>query len=318
MKAWWPLVAVLPAAAHMVSISTGEIKIEGNRGRYEFRVPLFEIPHVKEPEKTLVGAIRFSSAGAEARRTETSCRRDPQENALICAASFEFAGPVEILDVVSSFHTHTVPNHVHLLRAVRDGATDQAVLDLSFPKAQIRFRPPTPFEVAFQQSVAGALRAIGGPAQWLFIAALVMAARCRRELLLLAGMFGIGEITACAALPLVNWIPAPRFVEAAAALTIAYLAVEILVLPQAGQRWLVVLILGLFHGLYFSIFTTSSQFEVHWVLLGVLVAEALVIALTAWILSRLARPLEFLQPVRAASVVLLVVGLGWFFVRLES
>jgi len=312
------LFAAVPAAAHMVSISTGEIRLEGQRARYEFRMPIYEIQHVEDPEKTLAGAIRFHAGGAEARRIDYTCRRVEAESALVCAATYEFPQPADELEAVSRFHTLTVPNHVHLLRAVRGDFSDQAVLDLSFPKARLRFRPPTPAEKAAQQSVAGALRAAGGTAQWLFLFALVLAARSRRELLLLAAMFVAGETASCLILPATSWNPAPRFVEAACALTIAYLAVEILLLPAAGQRWLVVAVLGAFHGLYFSLFISSSGYEAGWVLAGVAAAEAALIAGLAWLLSKLRRPLAAIQPVRTASALLLVTGLAWFFLRLRS
>ena len=45
-------------------------------------------------------------------------------------------------------------------------------------------------------------------------AALVLAARGRREFLALLGMFLAGEIASCLVLPLSGWQPAPRFVEA--------------------------------------------------------------------------------------------------------
>lgn len=312
------LSAVCAAHAHMVSMSTGEIRVEGARARYEFRVPLYEVPHITDPEKDLLGAIRFSSNGAEARRTEGKCRRETSENAIICTAIYEFNGAVDILHAESSFHKVTVANHVHLLRAVKDDVTDQAVLDLSFPKADVRFRPPTAGELALQQSGGGALRAAGGLAQWLFIAALVLAARGRRELITLAGMFIAGEIAAAMFLPMTTWQPAPAFVEAASALTVAYLAVEILAFPEAGQRWLVVLVMGLFHGLYFSLFTTASGYTVGWVMLGVVIAEAAQIGAVAWLFSRLEKPLAALRPVRLAAGVLMVTGLAWFAMRLKG
>lgn len=314
------LSVAMAARAHMVSMSTGEIRVEGARARYEFRVPLYEVAHVSEPEQSLLGAIRFSSAGVEARRVEGKCRRETGENALICTAIYEFGGggPVEVLHAESSFHKVTVANHVHLLRAVKGEVTDQAVLDLSFPKADIRFRPPTAGELAVQQSGGGALRAAGGLAQWLFIAALVLAARSRRELLNLAAMFVAGELAAAFFLPLTNWQPAPAFVEAAAALTVAYLAVEILAFPEAGQRWLVVLVMGVFHGLYFSLFTTASGYSAGWVMVGVVLAEALQISAVAWLFSRLEAPLAALRPVRLAASLLMVTGLAWFALRLKG
>lgn len=311
--------AASAAMAHMVSMSTGEIRVEGARARYEFRVPLYEVAHVADPEQSLLGAIRFSSAGVEARRSEGKCRRETNENALICTALYEFgAGVVDVLHAESSFHKVTVANHVHLLRAVKGEVTDQAVLDLSFPRADIRFRPPGAGELALQQSGGGALRSAGGLAQWLFVAALVLAARNRRELLTLAGMFVTGELVAALLLPLTNWQPAPAFVEAAAALTVAYLAVEILAFPLAGQRWLVVLVMGAFHGLYFSLFTTASGYGVGWVMLGVVLAEVLQIGVVAWLFSRLEGPLAALRPVRLAASLLVVTGLAWFALRLKG
>src|SRR5262245_11293022 len=98
------LLSVAAAAwAHMVSMSTGEIRLEGTRGRYEFRVPSYEVAHVTDPERTLLDAIKFSSAGRPARRTEAKCQNDKNENAMICVAVYEFDGPVDVLHAVSSF-----------------------------------------------------------------------------------------------------------------------------------------------------------------------------------------------------------------------
>ena len=298
------LLTALPAAAHMVSISTGEIRIEGSRARYEMRMPLYEIAHMQNPEPALLEAVKFTGA----RRVDGKCRVVEAESALICVSNYEFAKPAEALEAASSLHSITVPNHVHLLRAVKGEHTDQAVLDLSFPRNQLRFRPPTLLEQAVQQGIAGSLRAAGGAAQWLFLVALVLAARSRRELLLLALTFMAGEVVSC----LLTWQPAPRFVEAACALIIAYLALEILLLPQAGQRWLVAGVLGVFHGLYFSLFISSSEYKAGWVLLGVLLIEGVLIAAIGWALSKIRIPL------RPVSAVLTVVGLGWFFLRLRS
>lgn len=318
MRAAPLLLAAAPALAHMVSISTGDITIQGTRGSYEFRMPLYEIAHVEKPEQALRTAIRFFAWGNEAKQTKFECRNDAGENAMICKAEYEFVRDVEILEARSAYHSITVPNHVHLLRASMDGKTDQAVLDLSFPTAELRFRPPTALELATQQAVGGALRAVGGAAQWLFLAALVMAARSRRELVVLTALFLLGEALACVLVPATAWRPAPRFVEAAAALTIAYLAVEIWLLPEAGQRWAVVGVLGLFHGLYFLLFIESSEYSTGWVLTGVAVVEVAVIALLAWFFPRITRPFRALQPVRILSVLLLATGLGWFFLRLRN
>jgi hypothetical protein len=36
----------------MVSMSTGDLKVEGNHASYELRMPMYEIAHVRKPERT--------------------------------------------------------------------------------------------------------------------------------------------------------------------------------------------------------------------------------------------------------------------------
>jgi hypothetical protein len=61
MKAILFLAAVLPAGAHVISMSSGDFRIDGNRATYEFRMPIYEIQHVKEPEKTLFECVQKTS-----------------------------------------------------------------------------------------------------------------------------------------------------------------------------------------------------------------------------------------------------------------
>ena len=166
-----------PLSAHVLSMSTGDVRLDGRRVVYELRMPLYEIAHVTTPQRALLDAIRFSSGGVPARRVEGACRSEDVQGQYICSAVYEFPGAVERLDVECTFHAVTVPNHVHLLRAARGDKRDQAVFDFSFPKAEIRFEPPTTTELALQQSAAGMWRAVSGAAPVLFLASLVLAAR---------------------------------------------------------------------------------------------------------------------------------------------
>jgi hypothetical protein len=296
----------------MVSLSTGDARIEGRRLRYELRMPLYEVAHVKDAGSILLDHIRFSGA----KLLEKSCKNDA--DTFVCTAVYEFAAEPDRLEVECKFYTVTVPNHVHLLRAYLGDKSDQAVFDLSFPRGEIRFRPPSAFESALTEIGAGMLRALGGAAQLLFLGSLVLAARSRRELLTLAGMFFLGQAISCVIVPRLSWQPAPRFVEAAAALTIAYLAVEILLLPEAGKRWAVLGVLGLFHGLGLALFVSSTQYSPAWVLSGVALAEFPVIFGLMWLFARLTRMAPAIQPVRVCASVLFAVGVIWFFLRLRS
>jgi hypothetical protein len=308
----------IPALAHVLSMSSGDLTIRGEHAHYELRMPLYEMPHVAHPEQSLLAHIRFISGGQPARLLSGACHEDAGQGSYICEADYQFAAPVEKLEVECTFASITVATHVHLLHADNNGKRDQAVFDLSFPRATLLFRPPTALETAVSQAGGGFLRAVSGPVQILFLAALALAARNRRELILLAGMFLAGQIAAAVAIPLTGWQPAPRFVEAAAALTIAYLAMEILLLPKAGMRWLIVTLLGTFHGLFLALFLRSTGYHPGYVLAGAALAEIPIVAICTLVFWYLGKRLAGLWPVTVSASALLAIGLGWFLLRLRS
>jgi hypothetical protein len=312
------VLAGLRLDAHVMSMSTGDVTVEANRAHYELRMPVYEIADLKNPEPLLFEHIRFSTAGQEGRITQRACHADMAQGSYICVADYEFPVAVDRLDVDCTLHQVTVPNHVHLLRAQKDGKSDQAIFDFSFSKAQIRFDPPTAMETFFTETGAGLVRALGGLVQILFLATLALAARSRRELAALGGMFLLGQVVTAVIASKTNWEPAPRFVEAATALTIAYMAVEMLALPQAGKRWLIAGALGVFHGLYFALFLRTTGYNPVYVLSGAGIAEGLLIGLFAFGFSHIGRMAAGLRPVQVSAGVLLAIGMFWFFLRLKS
>ena len=301
-----------------MSMSTGDLRIDGRRAHYELRMPLYEMSHVANAGQTLLDHIQFSSAGGAAKLIQKNCTADQAQALYFCTADYEFPQPVDKLDVECTFHAVTVPNHVHLLRAVMGERRDQAIFDLSFSSATLRFRPPTPAEIAITESGAGVMRAAGSIVPVLFLASLVLAARSRAELAAITGMFIAGQIASVLVVARTSWQPAPRFVEAATALTLAYLAVEILLLPRAGGRWAIAGLLGAFHGLYFLLFLQSTGDAPGYVLLGATLAQLSLIALFALIFSRVGRFAAALRPVQVSASALLVVGMVWFFLRLRG
>ena len=315
---WLLALSTLPAFAHVMSMSTGDLRIDGLHAHYKLRMPLYEMSHVTGAEQTLFDHIRFSSGGSDARLIKKDCSADQGQGIYFCTAEYEFPQPVDKLDVECTFHAVTVPNHVHLLRAVNGERRDQAIFDFSFPRSTLRFRPPTAAEIRMTEFGAGAMRAAGGIVQVLFLASLVLAARSRRELLAMSGMFIAGQIASALLVPLTRWQPPSRFVEAAAALTLAYLAVEILLLPKAAGRWAIAGLLGAFHGLYFLLFLQSTGYAPGFVLAGAALAEIALLALFALIFSRVGRFAAALRPVQVSASALLGVGLIWFFLRLKS
>ena len=61
-----------PLAAHVMSMSSGDLAILGAQAHYELRMPLYEVAHVSNPERTLLQHIRFSGA----RMVRSECRAD--------------------------------------------------------------------------------------------------------------------------------------------------------------------------------------------------------------------------------------------------
>jgi hypothetical protein len=308
------LLLATAARAHVVSMSSSEINIHGAQAHFELRMPLYEVAHVQAPERALLAHIQFAGATM----TASNCGSDPAKDSYVCTADYTFSTPPQKLDVECTFPAITVPNHVHMLRAELDGKPDQAVFDSSFPRATLLFRPPTAVEIAVTQSTAGFVRALGGAVQVLFLAALALAARGRRELLALAGMFFAGQVAAVLALPRLAWQPAPRFVEAAMALALAYLAVEILLLPEAGARWMVAAVLGIFQGLYFDLFLQNTGYQWSLVLTGAFLAEASGISVLALVFSQINRMAKALRPVQVSAAALLLFGMTWFILRLRG
>ncbi len=299
----------LPLFAHVVSMSTGEAVLKGSQLDYELRMPSYEVAHVSNAEQTLFDNVRFFGGGDQARLIRHSCR-DEAGN-YVCNALYLFPRDVDEFTARCTLASVTVPNHVHLLRATFGRLTDQAAFDASFTEAALRFRPPTFGETLAREAGAGFWRAIAGPAQILFLIALLLAARGWRDLGFLFAMFAAGQVAAALLAP--RYAPglAPRFIEAAAALTIAYLAVELLLLPNAGGRWIVVGILGLFHGAYFAMLFVAGNYQPGFFLTGAIAAEA-ALAAVAWLGIRRV-PYQ-----RALSTMLLAVGLGWFLLRLKN
>jgi hypothetical protein len=313
MKLGWVALFPAVAAAHMVSMSTGDLKVDGRTALYELRMPAYEAAHVANPERILLDHIHFRSNGSEGKPTRQQCTLGKDN--FTCTVAYEFPEPVERLTIDCTFAAVTVPNHVHLLRASRGDKTDQAVFDLSFTTAEIRFRPPAPWEVFVRESGSGFLRAVGGLAPLLFLLGLVLAARNPRELVELAVAFLAAEIAACFLAPQARAYLSPRFIEAAAALTIAYLAFEVLLLPDSQRRWPVVAVLGLFHGAYFSLFLDGAGYHLGYFVSGVAVGELLVLAILYPAFWKLLPMVRIPKAVPALASVLLAVGVGWFLIR---
>jgi hypothetical protein len=276
-------------------MSSGELHVDGRSATYELRIPMYELTHVTHPERALLDQLKFEGA----RRTSSNCQE--QDGTYICRADYEFDHPVpDKIEVECTLFQVTVPNHVHLLYAVQGPNSDQQVFDQSFRQAEVRFHPPSPAELIAKAAAAGIARLFKSVSGLLFLAVLVLAARNTREMGILTIAFVAGEWLAR---PLSSRIPmsfSPEFLEAVLALTVAYLAAEIVFLPDSRARWAVVPVLGVAHGLPFAAFPSSY-------LTAASVTQAILLA-GLWLVAR-KLPMGWKRP---AAAVLLAGGVGWF------
>ena len=145
----------------------------------------------------------------------------------------------------------------------------------------------------------------------------LLAAKSWRDLTILFTMFAAGQIVAALFAGSITLTLSPRFIEAAGALTIAYLAVEVLVLPNAGGRWVVAGVLGLFHGVYFSMLLVGGDYRPGPYLAGAIFAEATILIALRFC-ERLIRPRFAIPFQRVFAGLLLAVGIAWFLIRLKD
>ncbi|HEY4364111.1 MAG TPA: HupE/UreJ family protein [Bryobacteraceae bacterium] len=299
-RSWFLLMlAAVELQAHVVSMSTGELTVDGPTATFELRMPMFEVAHAAHPETELLAHVHFEGA----KLTHSHCQAE--DSAYVCRGDYEFARlPKDSLAVECTLYQVTVPNHVHLLTATRGANTDQLVFDQRFTSGEVRFHPPSRAERIAREFAAGGMRALRGAAGMLFLIAMALASRSRAEALSIAAVFLVAEWAARPLGPLLPVTLSVRFLEAVLALTVAYLAVEVLLLPEGRFRWMIVAVLGLCHGLSYAGFpaTYLSGAEAVQVLLwGMLAAAAFKM------------PRSWLRP---AAALLLASALGWFALSL--
>ena len=228
--------------AHTISMSTGDLRLEGTRAEYTLRMPLYEAAHVQAPERELLNAMRFSSGGVRATLVKRSCAPSQKEGMYVCLASYEFSTALREVDIECRLARITVPTHVHLLRASREGRTDQAIFDHAFETATLRFREKSNFPLPAKQIAACSLLAV----------ALALAGRNGKEILLGLIAFAAAALAVFLLAGRFGLLLPPRFVEAAVALAVTYVSTELLLLPRAGGRWAVAAVAGAPFGLFHS------------------------------------------------------------------
>lgn len=301
----------LPVAGHVLSMSHGSLLQDGSEVQYELRMPLAEIPDDPDRARLLLSAFQVLGDGQPVNPAYAKCSEEAGQGLFVCSAAYGFPEPPKAVVVRCEFPAVTVPQHVHVLRSGEGEMVRQTVFDITYTEAEIRFSPPTWLETAGTESGAGFRRVLTSPELLLFLVALALAGRSWREFAACAGGFIAAQALVGTVGSLIGWMPPMRFLEAASALTVAYLASEILFLPDASLRWLACGAMGTFHGLFFATLLGSAGMSPAYFLPGVLGGEGLLLAVLGAVRLRYVGS----RAEQLGAILLLVGGLGWFGLR---
>jgi hypothetical protein len=244
-----------------------------------------------------------------------------------------FPARVPIRDVLLdvTLFWETSPDHIDLATIEwPDGVTDHFILNQGTPTGRSDPEGRGAFGVFLR---LGWEHILDGWDHLCFVFALVLCSRRLGSLLAVVTAFTLAHSVSLAlsALGVVDLSAHARFIEAAIALSIAYVAVDNLAYPRlARPRWVEAFVFGLIHGLGFAGFLAASLVREHARAmalfsfnLGVELGQVAVVLVLVAVLRLLPRnPDEedpFLAPLwvrRVGSVAVAGLGLFWFFQRI--
>jgi hydrogenase/urease accessory protein HupE len=215
---------------------------------------------------------------------------------------------------------------LHILaRIERDGASEQFAFATENREARITLdAAPVPARGIGSFFVLGIEHILTGYDHLLFLLALLIGGSGVWSLVKVVTAFTLAHSVTLTAASL-DWIVLPsRLVESAIALSIAYVALENILLRERGhsKRWLVALVFGLVHGFGFSAVLKELGLPTDglvWSLLlfnlGVEAGQTIAIVVAAPLLIGLQRVSWRTQTVRATSLAILATGAVLFVER---
>jgi hypothetical protein len=244
--------------------------------------------------------------------------------------TFACATPPRSLVVSMDVLRRLLPGHRHILRVQAPGASVDTVLTGASPRADVSLAPAIDrSEPTATSSLRGAARLgvehiLTGWDHLLFLFALLLGTRGIRHVAIAVSAFTVAHSITLALAVFDVVALSPRIVEPAIAASIAYVAFENALRPDAPHRWRSTFAFGLVHGLGFAgalrglalarerLLPTLLGFNVG-VELGQLLVVAAVVPFVAFALRARSNGAAM---TRATSIALGVVGLAVLFVRI--
>lgn len=337
--------APMRASAHQVGISRGEYRLEGTALRAELvfarpellgLVPALdqnqngtlEEPELKAGQGTIQEAVR---AGVPVRAEGEPCpgelvgTRLVEEDGVALETRFTCgraptSASLELLLLQGLPHGHR-----HLAHVSSGPSGSDAVLLRGATTLEIGASASGGSAVASMLWM-GIIHILSGLDHLVFLFGLILVGGSLRGLLTTITAFTVAHSITIALAVLGVWTPSPSFVEPAIALSVAYVGCENFFVKSADRRWLITFPFGLVHGFGFAGALGELQVPREQLIpalvsfnLGVEAGQLAVLSVVLpLLLYARRRPWFLTYGVRALSAVVVLLGAGWFTLRVTG
>jgi hydrogenase/urease accessory protein HupE len=340
-----PAFFLATAAGHPLSVSYSRFTADGEEVSARYRLPMDDMDLLLQLDSDLDGAVGTAElqsardrllAYLQARAAvavngvslEPELRGvsvwldDDQWPYVEAAVGYPAPQAVDTLDIRVRLLTDLYPDHRNLAELVRGGRVEQYVFQHGN-----RWHAETGvagwWQTAREFTRLGIEHIFTGFDHLLFVLGLLLVGRGLRDLIAIVTSFTVAHSLTLALATLGIVHPTGWMVEAAIALSIAYVGLENLVGRDFRRRWLIAFAFGLVHGFGFAAMLVEMRPADDSLLLalltfnlGVEFGQVAVVALAWPLLQKLRRSQYRLPVVRLASTAILCCGLFWFVERL--
>jgi hydrogenase/urease accessory protein HupE len=333
------------AAAHPFSVSYAQFVVHDRGVDAVLRVPLDDVDLLLRLDGDLDGTVSSSEIEAArdridgyltrhltvvadgatltSRLSRLSTWRDPAGALYLeSRATFPAAATMASLSIRSGLLTDLYPSHKTLGAVSLAGRSDTFVFETG-QTYEGRVRGPGVWSTAFSFVRLGVEHIFTGYDHILFLFGLLLIGTTLRSLVAIVTSFTVAHSITLALATLGVVTPVPWTIEAAIALSIAYIGVENIFSRDPKHRWKITFLFGLVHGFGFAAVlrdlnlarssVASSLFGFN---AGVEIGQVAIVCLMYPVLRWLTRSPYRVPVVRFASSAIALVGLIWFYQRI--
>lgn len=261
-----------PTLAHQFSTSYSRVVVDRAEVRVSFIVDLLALHSGPTADADGDGAVTYDELDAAIERVFAAVRANYRvlseppivstslerfdlvaENTIEMQIVYRAPADIRWLEIASTLHRITQPDHTHLLRIPQGSALRQAVLTAERPAVEVTgLQQRSLVETAASFIRLGVEHIFGGYDHLAFLVGLLATTATFASLLKIVTSFTVAHsLTLALATFNLVWLPS-RLVESLIALSIAYVAAENLWRKTMMERWRITFLFGLVHGLGFS------------------------------------------------------------------